>query len=377
MTRAGTIPLSQIAKIQIYDKPVRNNKSGMRRVLQATGGDFCMNGPIFLKGLKACCHLKADGRVLCAPDYTAWGISWNGPEDYGVKRLPNGDANCTECVHVIVGGKPISPIHCGADMRYAAPRTAIGVKEGRFAYYAGQLRQTPEQLLIVGGKPISPIHCGADMRYAAPRTAIGVKEGRFAYYAGQLRQTPEQLRDMLAGWGWSDAIMMDGGGSTCYLDKDGNGFAGDGRTIPFWIVVTLRKDEREPKGEKPMVEINAYSKAKDGGRKLSAHFKAREFACKDGSDPIFVARTLPLVLEYIRMRVGKAVVINSAYRTPEHNAKEGGAVYSQQARICATPHLGRPSESRRGALPTTPGSCGRPRSSCGTCWPGGAGATPS
>ena len=282
MTRAGTIPLSQIAKIQIYDKPVRNNKSGMRRVLQATGGDFCMNGPIFLKGLKACCHLKADGRVLCAPDYTVWGISWNGPEDYGVKRLPNGDANCAECVHV-----------------------------------------------IVNGQPVSPIHCGADMRYPAPRTAVGVKEGRFAYYAGQLRQTPEQLRDMLAGWGWSDAIMMDGGGSTCYLDKDGNGFAGDGRTIPFWIVVTLPPDEREPKGEKPMVEINSYSKAKDGGRKLSAHFKAREFACKDGSDPIFVARTLPLVLEYIRMRVGKAVVINSAYRTPEHNAKEGGAAYSQ------------------------------------------------
>ena len=45
MTRAGTIPLSQIAKIQIYDKPVRNNKSGMRRVLQATGGDFWMRSP--------------------------------------------------------------------------------------------------------------------------------------------------------------------------------------------------------------------------------------------------------------------------------------------------------------------------------------------
>ena len=29
------------------------------------------------------------------------------------------------------------------------------------------------------------------------------------------------------------------------------------------------------------------------------------------------------------MRVGKAVVINSAYRTPEHNAREGGAAYSQ------------------------------------------------
>ena len=33
-----------------------------------------------------------------------------------------------------------------------------------------------------------------------------------------------------------------------------------------------------------MVEINAYSKAKDGGKKLSANFTVKEFACKDGSE---------------------------------------------------------------------------------------------
>lgn len=78
-----------------------------------------------------------------------------------------------------------------------------------------------------------------------------------------------------------------------------------------------------------MVTINAYSKAKDGDKKLSTNFKVKEFACKDGSDPIFVAPELVDVLQKIRTHFGKAVNINSAYRTPTYNKKVGGATYSQ------------------------------------------------
>ena len=38
--------------------------------------------------------------------------------------------------------------------------------------------------------------------------------------------------------------------------------------------------------------VKVYSKAKDGSRQLSAHFKVREFACHDGSDTIFVSDAL-------------------------------------------------------------------------------------
>lgn len=70
--------------------------------------------------------------------------------------------------------------------------------------------------------------------------------------------------------------------------------------------------------------IHAYSLAKDGDTKLAAHFRVREFACRDGSDPVFVAQLLPIVLEAIRGVTGKPVVITSAYRTPDHNIREGG-----------------------------------------------------
>ena len=145
------------------------------------------------------------------------------------------------------------------------------------------------------------------------------------------RRSPEQLRDLLASYGWDNAIMMDGGGSTCFMDSTGKGFTGDGRVIPFFLVWKKKRGEAcEPEGEKPMsVEINAYSKAKDGGKKLSTNFTVKEFACKDGSDAVLVAPRLVMVLQSIRSRFGAAVTINSGYRTPQYNAKVGGVAHSQ------------------------------------------------
>lgn len=78
-----------------------------------------------------------------------------------------------------------------------------------------------------------------------------------------------------------------------------------------------------------MVEINAYSKAKDGDKRLSAHFKVKEFACNDGADAVLVAPRLVMVLETIRAHFGTAVVIHSGYRTPQYNEKVNGVAHSQ------------------------------------------------
>lgn len=75
--------------------------------------------------------------------------------------------------------------------------------------------------------------------------------------------------------------------------------------------------------------VNVYSKSKDGNKNVSTNFKVKEFACKDGSDPIFISPELVEILQKIRTHFGKAVTINSAYRTPSHNKKEGGATHSQ------------------------------------------------
>lgn len=75
--------------------------------------------------------------------------------------------------------------------------------------------------------------------------------------------------------------------------------------------------------------IKAYSKAKDGNKKLSTNFRVREFACSDNSDPIFIDTELVNVLQKIRTHFGKSVTITSAYRTPSKNKAVGGTQYSQ------------------------------------------------
>ena len=75
--------------------------------------------------------------------------------------------------------------------------------------------------------------------------------------------------------------------------------------------------------------IKAYSKAKDGNKQLSTNFKVKEFACTDGSDPVFIDSELVNVLQKIRAHFGKSVTITSAYRTPTKNKAVGGETYSQ------------------------------------------------
>ena len=75
--------------------------------------------------------------------------------------------------------------------------------------------------------------------------------------------------------------------------------------------------------------LNVYSRTRDGETLLSRSFRAKEFACKDGTDPLFVDSELVQVLQAIRDHFGAPVVITSGYRTAAHNAAVGGAKSSQ------------------------------------------------
>ncbi len=166
----------------------------------------------------------------------------------------------------------------------------------------------------------------ADVARTAARTAVGwMPNGKVCLWCDKTAMTREALQNKLLGLGVSDALMLDGGGSTQGIFPKGK--VTSSRKVPtlllFWA------EDPEPKGDKPMVEINAYSKAKDGTRKLSGNFRVSEFACKDGSDAVLVAPRLVMVLQTIRDHFGSAVTINSGYRTPQYNAKVGGVAHSQ------------------------------------------------
>lgn len=70
--------------------------------------------------------------------------------------------------------------------------------------------------------------------------------------------------------------------------------------------------------------IKTYSLKKDGEKKLSANFKVKEFACKDGSDKVLIDTELVELLQKIRNHFNKSVKITSGFRTTTHNKKVGG-----------------------------------------------------
>lgn len=281
---AITIPMDRVARIAIH---INSPRQTLAAIKKATGADYILNGTLYNMQTGAVnCHLRVNGRTIKDPGYHVDGYAWDVGPDIRMEDLHGSTArNYIGCTPLIKGGKAIH----------------------KLTYDPGQ-----------GGK--------------RGRSAIGIKEGRLGLYCtrdgGSMARTPEQLRDELVRYGWDSAVMLDGGGSSqCdFAGKRVNST----RQVQHYILVYLKRGEAiEPEGEKPMVEINAYSKAKDGGKKLSSHFKAKEFACKDGSDAVLVAPKLVMVLESIRTHFGKAVVINSAYRTPQYNAKVGGAAHSQ------------------------------------------------
>ena len=277
---AVTVPLSRIARIQIY---VNTRRQTLAKIMRQTGADYGLNGTLYnMRTLAVNCHLKADGKVLAAPCYTVAGYAWDTGPDIRMDMLPNSAKNYIACTPLIVSGKALSKPTYDQGQGGKRGRSAIGIKGNRLALY-----------------------CSRDGSAAA--------------------RTPEALRDDLAAAGWTSAIMLDGGSSS-QCDFQGQRITSS-RRVQHYILVYL--NDGEVKGGKPMVEINAYSKAQDGTKKLSTNFTVAEFACKDGSDAVLVAPRLVMVLQSIRSHFGASVTINSGYRTPDYNAKVGGVSHSQ------------------------------------------------
>ena len=74
-----------------------------------------------------------------------------------------------------------------------------------------------------------------------------------------------------------------------------------------------------------MYNMKVYDAAAEGERKITEHFKVREFQCSDGSRPVYISQTLADLLEAIRQRIRRPLRISSGYRTVSYNATVKGS----------------------------------------------------
>lgn len=76
--------------------------------------------------------------------------------------------------------------------------------------------------------------------------------------------------------------------------------------------------------------VKTYNKKTDSNKKLSKNFALGEFSCKCGKcSKTLVDSKLVTILQKIRDRFGKSVIINSGYRCAAHNKAVGGATSSR------------------------------------------------
>ncbi len=70
--------------------------------------------------------------------------------------------------------------------------------------------------------------------------------------------------------------------------------------------------------------VKKYSLKTDGSKFIAPNFQIKEFASKDGADEILIDFDLAVLLQAIRDHFGRAVTINSGYRSPAHDKAVGG-----------------------------------------------------
>ena len=263
-------------KSQIYYNP---NRKSLAEIKKETGCTHIINGYLFNKKFKPVDWCVVNGEEISTSKYNDYGfcVSDNKPEFCTYRK--GEDKNFISGIPIIVGDKFVYR-NLTPDVARPAQRTAVG--------------WTHENKIVV--------FC----------------------YSGNL--TREQLQPKMKSLGCFNALMFDGGGSTqCKFPK---GRIYSSRRVPTLILFWAKEVGKEntthnSKEELDVVSVNVYNASTEGATKITNNFKVSEF--KSDSKIVLIHHTLPIALQMIREKIGKAVNITNAYRTEAHNKRVGGA----------------------------------------------------
>lgn len=196
----SSVPLSSISKLQIY---INSGKKGLSAIKKETGADYVLNGGLFNPDWTACPLLKADGAMQSKTTWRAYGFGWNRPEDISLRLDYENVGNFISCVCLLRGGK----------------REKISVTSA--------------------------------LDGARQRSAIGLMGDKLVLYCTDEGTTPGALQRELEKLGCTDAVMLDGGGSS-QCDFGGKQIKAARVVHNLLLVYTKKTGEAPEKGDRPV-----------------------------------------------------------------------------------------------------------------------------
>ncbi len=196
----ATIPLGNISKLQIY---INSEKKTLSAIRKETGADYVLNGGLFNPDWTACPLLKADGVMRSKTIWRAYGFGWNRPEDVSLRLDYENVSNFISCVCLLRGGKR-------------------------------------EKLSVTSA-----------LDGARQRSAIGLMGDKLVLYCTDEGTTPGALQRELEKLGCTDAVMLDGGGSS-QCDFGGKQIKAARVVHNLLLVYTKKTGEAPEKGDRPV-----------------------------------------------------------------------------------------------------------------------------
>lgn len=224
--QVAVLPLSNIRRIAIL--------TGEGRSLSQVKGeaDYIMNGGFYdMTTFKPTGHLKADGKVLGTSGWNCWGFLWDKGSDIHMDVVPDKGGK-----NYISGVELISP---SGKLTYTKD---VGGKRGRTA-----MALTEDSLIL---------YCSGD----------GTKDA----------STPESLKEELAAYGATSALMLDGGGSSQCSFPSGD--IKSSRRVQNYIAVWLNTEEKEDEDTKTVVLDPGHGVETAGKRSPDGKYLEHEFA---------------------------------------------------------------------------------------------------
>lgn len=224
------IHTGKIKKAEIF---INTGYLKLSEIKAKTGCDIVVNGGLFdMRYFSPYCHLKADGTVYVADEFSYWGYGWN-TNDVKLMSDYSGVKNYIACVCLIRNGKP-EPLIYNPDVGGKRERTAWGIKKD-----------------------------GTHVFFVSERTVT---------------YTPEALQAFMMAQGCDSALMLDGGGSTQGIFPNGEVYSS--RIVHNVICVWLDN----PDGGKiiePAYKWNGTLKKRSKTEHLILHHAAANGSAED------------------------------------------------------------------------------------------------